>query len=207
MTEETDQTEQTEESAEAVSEQEAQDSQEEQQQEDAKMVPLAALQAERKKRQELEAWKLHQEQQAQKEEVDPEALVENQHLQNATAATKREILETLYQDMNPKAVQEINQYLKPILEKKPWLAGSVDTALNRYARAYEIVTDYKHLVAAPSKGAVASDGRRMVENAKKPGSPVAAGKSAQPSGLDYLKSIQGKPEFREYREKLRRGEI
>ena len=47
---------------------------------------------------------------------------------------------------NPKAVQDINKYLDLILEKKPWLASSVREAVNRYARAAEIVEDYKHLV-------------------------------------------------------------
>jgi hypothetical protein len=194
-----------------------------QEQQEPTMVPLAALQAERKKRQEeaqerqkaqAKADLYHEylmraqaEQQVPAEEEDPTALVEKQTLRETTQATKREILETLYQDMNPGAVQEINTYLKSILEKKPWLAASVDSAPNRYARAYEIVNDYKHLVESkPSQKVVkTNDAERIVANANKPRSPVEIGKSAQPGGMDYLRSIQGKKEFREYRQKLLNG--
>lgn len=204
----------------AVSEQPEVESQEEQ--ENQKMVPLAAMLATRKKWQEAEqraakaeaAQQIYQEQlqRAQdsfkEEEEDPRAIVEKQHLKESNALTKREILESVYQDMNPEAVQKINTYLKPILEKKPWLAESVDTAQNRYARAYEIVQDYLHLVEPKPvvKSTASQDGRKIVENAQKPRSPVEFGKSARPQGMEYLKSIQGKKEFREYRQKLLRGE-
>jgi hypothetical protein len=190
-----------------------------------KMVPLAALTATRKKWQdaELRASKAEAAQQAYQEYVnriqqgtkqvetedeDPHAIVEKQHLKDSTANTKRDILETLYQDMNPKAVQEINKYLKPILEKKPWLADSVDAAQNRYARAYEIVQDYMHLVEEKPVVRTSNnqDGRRIVENSQKPRSPAEIGKSARPEGSEYLKSIQGKQEFRDYRAKVLRGE-
>lgn len=185
-------------------------------QEEQKMVPLAALQAERRKRQELEARaKVYEElmnknpQQPEKDEdEDSEALLTKGSFREEKAITKREILEQVYQDMNPEAVQEINMYLKPILDKKPWLAASVDGALNRLARAKEIVDDYKHLLSdKPKSKASASDAARIVENSQKPRSPVEVGKSAQPSGTEYLKSIQGKKEFREYRQKLLRGEV
>ncbi len=204
----------------AVSEQPMGDTQEEEEQ---KMVPLSAMIATRKKLQEAEtrALKAEAAQQAYqdymknisspeaKEEEDPNALVERQHLQQNTAMTKRDILETLYQDMNPEAVQKINKYLKPILEKKPWLANSVDTAQNRYARAHEIVNDYLHLVEEPvmKKAANNDDGRRIIANSQKPRSPTEVGKSARPEGAEYLKSIQGKKEFRDYRQKVLRGEI
>jgi hypothetical protein len=204
----------------AVSEQAVEELQEEQ--DGQKMVPLSAMLATRKKLQDAEnrAIKAEAAQQAYqeylnkmnapeaKEEEDPSALVERQHLQQNTASTKRDILETLYQDMNPEAVQKINKYLKPILEKKPWLANSVDTAPNRYARAHEIVNDYLHLVEEKPLERKSSnqDGRRIIENAQKPRSPVEAGKSARPEGTEYLKSIQGKKEFREYRAKVLRGE-
>jgi len=189
--------------------------QQETQQEEPKMVPLAALQAERKKRQELETRnRVYEELMAKKdvesapqEEEDPEALVTKGKFREEKALTKREILEQVYQDMNPEAVQKINTYLKPILDKKPWLAASLDTAVNRLARASEIVDDYMHLVDEKprSKASSSNDAKRIVENAQKPRSPVEA-KSAQPSGVEYLKSIQGKKEFREYRQKLLRGE-
>lgn len=206
----------------AVSEQPIGEPQEDHQDEQ-KMVPLAAMLATRKKLQEAEtrALKAEAAQQAyqeylnkmnspaeKEEEEDPNALVERQHLAQNTALTKRDILETLYQDMNPEAVQKINKYLKPILEKKPWLASSVDTAQNRYARAYEIVQDYLHLVEEKPVVRQSSnqDGRRIIENAQKPRSPTEMGKSARPEGAEYLKSIQGKKEFREYRQKVLRGE-
>lgn len=206
----------------AVSEQPIGDPQEDQQ-DSQKMVPLSAMIATRKKAQEAEERALKAEAAAQayqqylnklstpeekQEEEDPNALVERQHLAQSTANTKRDILETLYQDMNPEAVQKINKYLKPILEKKPWLAQSVDTAQNRYARAYEIVQDYLHLVEEKpvTRQSNNQDGRRIIENAQKPRSPVEVGKSARPEGVEYLKSIQGKKEFREYRQKVLRGE-
>ncbi len=199
----------------AVSEQPEVESQEENQEQ--KMVPLAALQAERRKRQDLEARaQVYEElirtskevKQEPEEDEDPNSLVEKKHLHESNASTKREILETLYQDMNPEAVQKINKYLKPILEKKPWLAASVDSAQNRYSRAYEIVQDYIHLVEEKPLMRQSSnvDGQRIVQNAQKPRSPVEIGKSARPEGMEYLKSIQGKKEFRDYRQKVLRGE-
>lgn len=196
----------------AVSEQpEVQAADEEQQ----KMVPLSALEAERRKRQEAEAkaqayqeFAMREPKQDAVEQEDPNALVEKHVLHQNTAASERRILETLYQDMNPKAVLEINKYLKPILEKKPWLAQTVDAAQNRYARAYEIVQDYMHLVEEKpaARQSSISDTQRLVQNSQKPRSPVEVGKSAQPKGIEFLKSIQGKQEFREYRQKVLRGE-
>lgn len=187
-------------------------------QEEPKMVPLAALQAERRKRQEFETrTKVYEDlmnkQQSRQPEVeeedeDPEALITKSSFRQEKAITKREILEQVYQDMNPEAVQKINTYLKPILDKKPWLAATLDNAVNRLARANEIVDDYMHLVAEkPKDTRGASDAKRIMENAQKPGSPVAVGKSAQPTGSEYLKSIQGKKEFRDYRQKVLRGEV
>lgn len=204
----------------AVSEQ-AQVDQAETAQEEPKMVPLAAMMAEKKRRQEesriryelegrnkvLEEM-LSQKNQPPEVEEDPEALLTKSSFNQEKAMTKREILEQVYQDMNPQAVQKINTYLKPILDKKPWLASTLDSAVNRLARASEIVDDYMHLIEpkSPVKTAAASDAKRIVENANKPRSPVEVGKSAQPSGTEYLKSIQGKKEFREYRSKMLRGE-
>jgi len=218
MTEEVKELEQDQEGA--VSEQPIGD--QEDQQDGQKMVPLSAMLATRKKLQDessradkaeakAQAYQEHFEMlkagEQKQEEEDPNAIVERKDLAVHSAHQKREILETLYQDMNPEAVQKINKYLKPILEKKPWLATSVDTAQNRYARAYEIVQDYLHLVEAPErKQSSNQDGKRIVENAHKPRSPAEVGKSARPEGTEYLKSIQGKKEFREYRQKVLRGE-
>lgn len=187
--------------------------QQEQHQEEPKMVPLAALQAERRKRQEYETRnKVYEDILAQKNvqheemEEDPEALLTKGSFKEEKALTKREILEQVYQDMNPEAVQKINMYLKPILDKKPWLAATVDTAVNRLARANEIIDDYMHLLEDKPKSKAVVDAKRIVENANKPRSPAEVGKSAQPTGTEYLKSIQGKKEFREYRQKVLRGE-
>lgn len=200
----------------AVSEQKEVEPQDTQQDEQT-MVPLAALQAERRKRQEFETRNkvyedLLAQRNAQKQEVeepeDPEALLTKAHFNEDKALTKREILESVWQDSHPEAVQKINTFLKPILDKKPWLAATLDTAVNRLSRANEIVDDYMHLVEEkpkPKNQAIV-DAKRIVENANKPRSPAEVGKSAQPSGTEYLKSIQGKAEFREYRQKVLRGE-
>lgn len=185
---------------------------EETQQEEQKMVPLAALQAERKKRQELETRArvyeemMNKKQEPEEEEEDPDSLVTKAALYQERGMTKREILEQVYQDVNPHAVEKINLYLKPILDKKPWLASTIDTAVNRLARANEIVDDYMHLLQEKPKAKAANDAARIVENAQKPRSPAEIGKSAQPTGIEFLKSIQGKAEFREYRKKVLSGE-
>jgi hypothetical protein len=178
-------------------------------QEEQKMVPLAALQAERRKRQEYETRNrvyeeiLSQRKQEEPEEPeDPDALLTTAAYRQEKELSRREILEQVYQDMNPQAMEKINTYLKPILDKKPWLAGTLDNAVNRLARANEIVDDYIHLVNDGGKRASANDAARIVENSRKPRSPTETGKSAQPTGLEYLKSIQGKKEFREYRANL-----
>ena len=194
------------------------DNQPQEHQEEQKMVPLAALQAERRKRQDLESRaRVYEEMMAKKstepeEEEDLDALVTKGSFQHEKALTKREILEQVYQDMNPGVVQKIGDYLKPILDKKPWLAASLDNAMNRLARANEIVDDYMHLLDEKPKtnkvsSTGATDARRIVENAQKPRSPQEIAKSAQLSGVELLKGMQGKKEFREYRAKILRGEI
>src|SRR5688500_12025955 len=200
----------------AASEQNSVESQDNHQ-EEQKMVPLAALQAERRKRQELETRAkvyedmLNKQPQAkeEEEEEDPQALVTKESFRQEKALTKRKNLEQVYQDMNPEAVQKINTYLKPILDKKPWLAATLDSAVNRLARANEIVDDYMHLVAEkPLKvNTSVNEARRIVEIADEPRSTTEVEKSAQPSGVEYLKSIQGKKECSEYRHKLLRGEV
>jgi len=49
------------------------------------------------------------------------------------------------------------------------------------------------------------EARKIVENSQKPGNPATIAKAPNGSNLDYLKSIQGKPEFREYRKKMLSG--
>jgi len=184
----------------------------------SRMVPLEALEAERKRRQDAEAnFRLRDEMLRRYEESnkkqeenpeDEEELVSRGELKkfherltkDELAVLKREIAEETYKDTKPEAIKLINTHLKEILEKKPWLADSIQSASNRYARAYEIVNDYMPQVVA--KKSASTDAKKMIENAKKPGSPVATGKSQQLSGSDYLKSIAGTKEFKEYRKQL-----
>jgi hypothetical protein len=200
---------------EAVSEQPDVDSQEDSQPNEPKMVPLSALEAERRKRQDSEAKaQLYQDYLMRAKEgreedntpkQDPNELVEVHKLDSTIAKNKREILEAMYQDLYPEKVRDIDKYLRLILEKKPWLSDSIDSAVNRWSRSAEIVEDYRHLVEPKKDARGVSDAQRIVQNSRKPGSPVEVGKSAQPRGVEYLKSIQGKKEFREYRQKVLQG--
>lgn len=186
------------------------------QHDEPKTVPLAALEAERKKRQEAEAQnRLYQDYvermkadtQVEEPEEDAEELLNRGQFKQEQQAAKREIREEVYKDMNPKAMEQIKQYLNTILEKKPWLSDSIKNSDNRYARAFEIVEDYKHLVDAKPTFRTGNEGARIVQNANKPGSPTQVAKASPTSGQAYLKSIQGKPEFREYRQRVMRGEL
>lgn len=187
-----------------------------------RQVPLAALEAERQKRQEIEAqnrllqdYVNRQQQEAARRAPEVDAtdddLVNKRDLKQfhekmskeEFAQMRREIAEETFKEVNPAAIRDINTHLKEILERKPWLAQSIESAPNRYARAYEIVQDYAPVTAA--KAAVKNDAQRIVENSKKPGSPVIAGKAANMSNQEYLKSIGGTKEFREYRQKVRQG--
>lgn len=203
---------------EPVSEVEEKEQADEQQTESPRQVPLEALQAERKKRQEIEsnfhAYKelverLDREKaQKQEPEEDEEELVSKRDLKafqkNLTteqfAALKRDIAEETYKESNPQAIKEINTHLKQILEQKPWLADTIEKATNRYARAYEIVNDYRSLVT--TQNVQKKQAEKIIDNAKKPGNPASTAKASQLSGADYLKSIAGTGEFRDYRKKL-----
>jgi hypothetical protein len=184
--------------------------------EEQKTVPLAALEAERRKRQDLEVQnrfyqdqfeKLKSEEAAEEEAAEEETLVNVKEFKLQQQAAKREIREEVFRDMNPKAMEQIKQFLNPILEKKPWLADSIKGSENRYARAAEIVDDYRHLVEPKSNLKTGNEGARIVQNANKPGSPITSGKTAPTSNMAYLKSIQGTSEFREYRQKVMSGQL
>lgn len=185
----------------------------------ARQVPLEALEAERRKRQEAESQaKLYENlmRQAQeskakaKEEPseDDEELVNRRDLKQfhqkltkeEMMALKREIAEETFKESKPEAIKAINSHLKEILERKPWLADSIASASNRYARAYEIVQDYMPQVTSSSEKA--TEAKKIVENAQKPGSPIGVGKSQQLNGADYMKSIAGTKEFSDYRKQL-----
>lgn len=187
----------------------------------ARQVPLEALEAERRKRQDAEAQaRLYQElakraEEAQKQNPaeeepseDDEEYVNRGDLKrfhqkltkDELAALKRDIAEETFKDSRPEAIKAINSHLKEILERKPWLADSIERAPNRYARAYEIVQDFMPQVTSSREKA--TEAKKIVENAQKPGSPIGVGKSQQLSGADYLKSIAGTKEFSDYRKQL-----
>lgn len=205
-------------SAEAVPVQEVEEvvSENASQESESKRVPVEALIAERRKRQEMEAHnKFLQEQlmrtqnpQSQTEpEEDETELVSKGDLKKFRHMTKeeftqmkREIAEETFKESNPEAIRLINAHLKEIVEKKPWLAQSIEQATNRYARAYEIVQDYAPQLKRKVNPEKVQE--KIETNSKKPGSPAALGKSSQLSQADYMKSIAGTKEFREYRQKL-----
>lgn len=186
----------------------------------SKMVPLEALEAERRKRQDLEAHnRAMQDMMLQKRAPDPveeddeddEEFITKAELKrrikDATFGNKREVLEESFCTSNPQAVELITTHLENIIKRKPWLAQTIDSAPNRYARAYEIVQDYmpketKEMTSASRFSTPQADAKRIVENAQKPGSPATIAKGSNSSNVDYLRSIAGKPEFREYRRKM-----
>ena len=201
----------------------------------SRQVPLEALEAERRKRQELErqnvvlqdyalryqqlAEQTSKPKQADVDEAAPDDddLVNKKDLralkkslrQELTGEEfvqlKRDISEDTFKRANPEAIRQINTHLKEILERKPWLTQSIESADNRYERAWEIVQDFAAKPSPATSSAaqqVTLDAKKIVENAKKPGSPVAAAKSPNLSNVDYLHSIAGTKEFVDYRRKL-----
>ncbi len=132
-----------------------------------RQVPLSALEAERQRRQEREEEnrylrELATSQKSQLDSMQPRAkepeendedLVNKRDLKNFKdrlgkedfAQMKREIAEDTFKESNPEAIRQINMHLKEILERKPWLAETIERASNRYSRAYEIVQDYAPL--------------------------------------------------------------
>ena len=136
------------------------------QRDEPKRVPLSALEAERHKRQEIEAQnrlyadyieRMKAEMPARDEDEDEDdesELIDRRSFRREQESVKRQIKEEIFVDLNPKAMQEIKQYLNPILEKKPWLRDSIKNSDNRYARAHEIVQDYQHLVETKSNSIV-----------------------------------------------------
>jgi hypothetical protein len=178
-------------------------------------VPLEALEAERRKRQELEM-QVRQMQESKSEEPeddeDDEEFITKaelkRRLKEATFGNKREVMEEAFCSSNPKAVELINKHLEGIIKRKPWLAPTIDAAPNRYARAYEIVQDFaprEELASAKKFRDPQAEAKKIVENSQKPGNPSTIAKSANMNNADYLRSIAGKPEFREYRKKVLSG--
>ena len=191
---------------------------EQQEQPPARVVPLEALEAERRKRQDLEAQNRALQELMVKSKPTKDDVVDEdeedfitvaemkKRLKDVTFTQKREILEEAFVDSKPEAIELIDKHLDDILKRKPWLAQTIDSAPNRYARAYEIVQDYMPKTASASRFLTPqAEAKRLVENAQKPGNPATISKASQSSNLDYLKSIQGKPEFRDYRRKMLGG--
>ena len=180
-----------------------------------RQVPLEALEAERRKRQDLEVQiRVMQESKSspvEEDEDDEEFITKaelKRRLKDATFGNKREVMEESFCSANPKAIELVNLHLEEIIKRKPWLAQTIESAPNRYARAYEIVQDYmpKEQTAPASKfRSPQAEARKIVENAQKPGNPSTISKGSNGSNQDYLRSIQGKPEFREYRKKMLAG--
>jgi len=185
----------------------------------SRTVPLEALEAERRKRQDLEAQNRALQDFMMKSKANEKPVDESDdedefitkaemkdRLNKVTFAQKREVLEEAFCDSKPEAVELINTHLEQIIKRKPWLAQTIESAPNRYARAYEIVQDYmpkEEKVAPASKfSRPQAEAKKIVENSQKPGNPATISKAANGSNMDYLKSIQGKPEFREYRRKM-----
>ncbi len=180
-----------------------------------RMVPLEALESERRKRHDLEAqnkalqdFMLQKGQTKEEDDEDEEEFITKaelkRRLENANVSNKRELLEEAYCSAKPEAVEQINKHLESIIKRKPWLAQTIESAPNRYARAYEIVQDYMLKSETPAKklSDPKADAKRIVENSKKPGNPGTVTKPANMNNADYLKSISGKPEFREYRKQM-----
>jgi len=191
-------------------------------QEAPRTVPLEALEAERRKRQEVEAQnralqdfmvKSKADEKPSDEADDDDDFITKaemkKRLEKVTFSQKREVLEEAFCENKPEAVELINKHLQEIIKRKPWLASTIDSAQNRYARAYEIVQDYmpkEEKVAPASKfSRPQAEAKKIIENSQKPGNPTTIAKAANGSNLDYLKSIQGKPEFRDYRRKMLSG--
>ncbi len=180
--------------------------------EPVRQVPLEALEAERRKRQELELQiRSMQEKPLEADEDDEEFMTKaefKRRLKEATFGNKREVLEESFCTAHPEAIEQINKHLETIIKRKPWLAQTIDSAPNRYARAYEIIQDYMpkdQTTSADKFRSPKAEAKKIIENSQKPGSPTTIAKSAQNSNADYLRSIAGKPEFREYRRKMMAG--
>lgn len=191
---------------------EPQEMQLEESQQEPRMVPLEAMEAERRKRQdqEAEARYLRQRieqyeaqraapQQTQEEEYDDpytrdliktmESRVERRLRAQQEEATKRSV---------PNLEERLENELKPLLQRKPWLAQSIANAPNRYERALEILDDYAPR-AAPQREAVM---QRMEENRNKPGSPNVGPKSSNLGQLESLKRMNRR-EFSQWRAEMR----
>lgn len=189
-----------------------------------RQVPLSALEAERQKRQERDEENRYlrelamqqkaqlesflQQKQPVQDDSDEDLVNKREFKQFQERFTKEELVkikrdlsEEAFKDANPEAMRQIEMHLKQIIDRKPWLAQSIEQAPNRYSRAYEIVQDYAPAITA--KQTKAEEAKLIVENSKKPGSPVSVGKPSNLSQGDYMKSLRGKKEWGEARRAIR----
>ena len=171
-------------------------------------VPRSAYLAERRKRQEHEEknrlyeeylLKMQAQQQPPVQEKDPDEWLTRREVYER----EKLLMDHMYKQSNPEKVEEINLYLEAIAKQKPWVRQAIASSETKYATAYDIVQDYKYLVTG--KKDKTEEAQKIVQNAQKPGSPTAIAKSAQGSKSDYLLGIRGTPEFKKYRQDLRKG--
>lgn len=143
--------------------------------EEETMVPLHAVQKERRRRQEAELeLKFYKEQQNKVAEPEDDSLYESatkEDLGKARSALKREIREENWTLANPEKFQRINDELPELLKLRPNLASAIESATNRYAEAWDLMTKLtpkqeKQLKAAATPKAIA------------PGSPSGVPKAA-----------------------------
>lgn len=202
--------------------QEAEVTEDQQESLDQEMVPVSALQAQRRRRQEAEQKnkmyedyisRLEGKGEEPAQEEDPDDLVSLGQFRQEQNQTKRELREDLWADSNPDKVAQIETYWEELIKQRPLLHGVAKDSPNRLAAAYQLIQDYNHLLGiSPTKvgkkpAEIDMNARKLQQNTQKPGSPVGMAKTANMSRVEFLKSVQGTPQFREVREKMRRGEI
>lgn len=175
-----------------------------------------ALVAERRKRQDAESFnRVLQQQQATQNKQPVVQEEEDEYTRDMKKDTATQIqqgiksaLERQYIQSNQKMLEQdpvtgitwLEEQLKPILRKKPYLAAAIDSAENRYSRAMEIINDYTPNNAGNEDN---SDSRKRIEeNANQPGNPGSMAKSGNPNRMENLRNMSRK-QFSDYRAKLR----
>lgn len=169
--------------------------------ESPRTVPLEALEAERRKRQDVE-YRLRQYEEQQQDPEEEDSIITAKELKAYRQEIAREIREEAFLDAHPGTVKKIEKHLPEILERKPWLKEAISRSPNRWREAAEIVDKYMEVGKEKSREAANA---KLQENLKKPQSPQSVAKNANLSKADYLKSIAGTPEFREYRKQMLSG--
>lgn len=130
-----------------------------------------------------------------KEEDDGDDIITKNELRAAAAGWQKQASETTWISSNADGVDAIKEYLPNIVKKKPWLASVIENAPNRYEQAAEIVELYR-----PKEKDI---GKRVIDNSKKPVSPMGVAKRGGQSNVDRLRNMSSS-EFRKYRSELRK---